>query len=143
MHRRHAIRITRIPLLNRVHGFAGLGEDVGIFWGREDPVEGCFVKAFAGGEDFAGGVGGAEGEFVGGDADDGAVEFVEEDVVGFGVAVVGGPDWGGVNRGKVRGGWGEAYLSMLGCRRRGRGRGTCGGGRSICSRGSGVRGRRG
>jgi hypothetical protein len=47
----------------------GLGEDVWDVCGREDGVEVCLVEAFAGGEDFAGGVWRREGELIGGDAD--------------------------------------------------------------------------
>lgn len=78
-----------------MHGFARLGEDVRVLGRGEDGVKVGFVEALAGGEDLAGGVGGGEGEFVRGDADDGAEVFVQVDVVGFGFAGVGAPDWVG------------------------------------------------
>lgn len=43
-----------IPLLNGVHILANLGEDVGLVWWREDPVEVGLVEAFPGSEDLAG-----------------------------------------------------------------------------------------
>jgi hypothetical protein len=47
MHGCHGIRSGSITFLDAVDMFAGFGEDVWIFGGREDSVEVCLVKAFA------------------------------------------------------------------------------------------------
>ena len=65
-------------------GLARLGEDIGVLRRREDAVEVGLAEALADGEDIFGGVGGGEGEFLRGDADDGAfwlvtVSWVERD----------------------------------------------------------------
>ena len=70
LHRRHRVGVGRVAFLETVGVLVGLGEDVWVVCGREDGVEVCLVEAFAGGEDFAGGVWRREGELIGGDADD-------------------------------------------------------------------------
>ena len=54
-----------------MHRLSRLGEDVGILRRGENAVEVGLAEAFADGEDVFGGVGGGEGELVGGDADHG------------------------------------------------------------------------
>ena len=102
-HTRQTIRRRRIPFLHPMHTFPRLRKNIRILRRGKYTIKIRLVESLSRFEDLQRGFGVAEGDFVGRDADYGAVSFVEGHVVRFGVAGPCAPEFPGAGAGGEEG----------------------------------------